>query len=44
MGTKLCLSATCRRFKGIVEQMQLVEVSLFTLGFPAESRLVVKFG
>lgn len=37
-------SATCRGGKGMVRRMQLVKVAPFTLGFPAESRLLVQFG
>ena len=44
IGTKICLTATCRGCKGMVRQMQLVEVAPFTLGFPEESRLLVQFG
>ena len=44
MRTEICLSATCRGVKGTVRQMQLVKVAPFTLGFPAEPRLLMQFG
>lgn len=44
MGSKICLSATCRRCKGMVRHTQVLKVAPFTSGFPAESRLLVRFG
>lgn len=44
MGRKIWLSAACRGGKGMVRQMQRGKVAPFTLGFPAESRLLVQFG
>lgn len=38
MGTKICLSATCRGGQGMVGQMQLVKVAPFILGFLADTR------